>query len=378
MEELSLDNILDVEDLQLFGVDDTTQENDSNETENSTDTNEETTEVEEGPLFESESVGSEDTYEETEDNTTSNSGKNSPDNLYSSLASALKEEGVFPDLLDEDASSIKSAEDFVSIMEKQVQAKLEEKYRRIDNALNANVEVSELKKYQNVVDYLDSITEKHISDESEQGENLRKQLIYQDYINGGFSKERAEREVKKSLDAGTDIEDAKEALLSNKKYFEEKYDNFVNEAKAEQQKLVDARKKEAEDLKNSILNDDKVFGELDVDKKTRQKVFDNLSKPIYKDPSTGDYLTALQKYERENKIDFLKNLSLVFTLTDGFKNMDNLVKGKVNKEVKKSISSLEKLVNNSTRNVGGELKFVTSIKDDPNSYIGKGWGLDIQ
>ena len=166
-------------------------------------------------------------------------------------------------------------------------------------------------------------------------------------------------------------------MLSNKKYFEEKYDNFVNEAKAEQQKLVDARKKETEDLKNSILNDDKVFGELDVDKKTRQKVFDNLSKPIYKDPSTGDYLTALQKYERENKIDFLKNLSLVFTLTDGFKNMDNLVKGKVNKEVKKSISSLEKLVNNSTRNVGGELKFVTSIKDDPNSYIGKGWGLDI-
>jgi hypothetical protein len=377
MEELSLDNILDVEDLQLFGVDDTTQENDSSETENSTDTNEETTEVEEGPLFESESVGSEDTYEETEDNTTSNSGKNSPDNLYSSLASVLKEEGVFPDLLDEDASSIKSAEDFVSIMEKQVQAKLEEKYRRIDSALNANVEVSELKKYQNVVDYLDSITEKHISDESEQGENLRKQLIYQDYINGGFSKERAEREVKKSLDAGTDIEDAKEALLSNKKYFEEKYDNFVNEAKVEQQKLVDARKKETEDLKNSILNDDKVFGELDVDKKTRQKVFDNLSKPIYKDPSTGDYLTALQKYERENKIDFLKNLSLVFTLTDGFKNMDNLVKGKVNKEVKKSISSLEKLVNNSTRNVGGELKFVTSIKDDPNSYIGKGWGLDI-
>lgn len=377
MEELSLDNILDVEDLQLFGVDDTTQENDSSETENSTDTNEETTEVEEGPLFESESVGSEDTYEETEDNTTSNSGKNSPDNLYSSLASALKEEGVFPDLLDEDASSIKSAEDFVSIMEKQVQAKLEEKYRRIDSALNANVEVSELKKYQNVVDYLDSITEKHILDESEQGENLRKQLIYQDYINGGFSKERAEREVKKSLEAGTDIEDAKEALLSNKKYFEEKYDNFVNEAKAEQQKLVDARKKETEDLKNSILNDDKVFGELDVDKKTRQKVFDNLSKPIYKDPSTGDYLTALQKYERENKIDFLKNLSLVFTLTDGFKNMDNLVKGKVNKEVKKSISSLEKLVNNSTRNVGGELKFVTSIKDDPNSYIGKGWGLDI-
>lgn len=378
MEELSLDNILDVEDLQLFGED--TPENDSNETNDSTDTNtnEDTAEVEEGPLFESESVGSEDINEETEDSTTSvQGGNNSPNNLYSSLAAALIEEGVFSDLNNEDASGVKSAEDFVSIMEKQIQAKLDEKQRRIDAALNANIEPTEIKKYENVLNYLDSIKESHLLDESEQGENLRKQLIYQDYINGGFSKERAEREVKKSLDAGTDIEDAKEALLSNKKFFEEKYDKFISDAKAEEQKLVDARKKEAEDLKNSILNDDKVFGELVVDKKTRQKVFDNLSKPIYKDPTTGDYLTALQKYERENKVDFLKNLSLVFTLTDGFKNMDGLVKGKVTKEVKKSMSSLEKLINSSSRTSSGDLKFVTSVKEDPNSYIGKGWGLDI-
>jgi len=36
---------------------------------------------------------------------------------------------------------------------------------------------------------------------------------------------------------------------------------------------------------------------MELDKATRQKIYDNISKPIYKDPETGDYLTALEKYE---------------------------------------------------------------------------------
>lgn len=377
MGELSLDSILDVESFDLFGAE-SEEVVDTNNSENPDA--EETTETEEiGDLFtESESVSSNDNIEEKEENTVSEKSSDSPNsNFYSSLATALKEEGVFPDLEDSDAEGIQSPEDFVSVMDKQIQARLEAKYKRIDEALNANVEVSEIKKYENVLNYLDSIKESNLSDESEQGEALRKQLIYQDYINNGFSKERAERELKKSLNAGTDIEDAKEALQNNKKFFESQYDDFVKSAKEQEQSIIKQRQKEAEDLKKSILSDDKVFGELVVDKATRQKVFDNLSKPIYKDPNTGDYLTALQKYERENRTDFLKNLSLIFTLTDGFKNMDGLVKNKVKKEVKKEKSSLERLINNTTRSSSGDLKFVTSIKDDPDSYFAKGWSLDI-
>lgn len=376
MGELGLDNILDVDEFDLFSSD----PEEIVETDNPEEPDaEEPTETDEyGELFsQSESVSSEDKNEDTEENTKSDNGSDSPNtkNFYSSLATALKEEGVFPDLEDSDAEGIKSPEDFVSIMNKQIQAKLEAKQRRIDEALNANVEVSEIKKYENVLNYLENIKEEHLSDESEQGENLRKQLIYQDYINSGFSKERAEKELKKSLNAGTDIEDAREALANNKKYFESQYDQFVKEAKEQEENIVKQRQKEAEDLKKSILSDDKVFGELVVDKNTRQKVFDNLSKPIYKDPDSGQYLTAIQKYEKENRVDFLKNLSLVFTLTDGFKNMEGLVKNKVKKEIKKERSSLEKLINNTTRTNTGDLKFVTSIKDDPESY--SGWTLDI-
>ena len=217
------------------------------------------------------------------------------------------------------------------------------------------------------------------SDESEKGETLRKQLIYQDFINRGYSKERATREVQKSFNAGSDIDDAKEALQSNKDYFKESYDGLIKEAKDAEKKRQADMKKEAESLKKSILEDDKVFGDLVVDKTQRKKIFENISKPIYKDPETGEMLTAVQKYEQDNHVDFMKYVGLIYTLTDGFKNLDGLIKGKVNKEMKKGLKNLENTLNNSTRNHDGTLNFVTSRRsDDDESYFGKGgWVPDI-
>jgi hypothetical protein len=258
MEELSLDNIIDVGEVELFSPYEEPESkqntSDNSNTEDITETQEDI--IEEGDLFESESVGNEDIKEGDKENTSAEGNSSSPNNnLYSSFATALKEEGVFPDLSDEDASSIKDAEDFVKIMEKQVQAKFNERQRRIDEALNANIEPTEIKKYENVLNYLDSINDNILNEESEQGEQLRKQLIYQDYINSGFSKERAEKFVQKSIDAGTDIEDAKDALISNRKFFESQYNNLIKEAKDNEEKIINSRKQEAENLKKSILED---------------------------------------------------------------------------------------------------------------------------
>ena len=57
------------------------------------------------------------------------------------------------------------------------------------------VELTEVKKYENTLNFLDSIKKEDISDESDKGEKLRKDLIYQDFINRGYSAERAKREV---------------------------------------------------------------------------------------------------------------------------------------------------------------------------------------
>lgn len=386
-EELSLDNILGAEEIEnLFVEDEDTQdtppangEPPKKEEEPDNDKEETTEVVDVDNLFTDtpESVGSgKENTEEKEDTTPKGDGT-SPKNFYSSIAKALKEEGIFPDLDDEGLSKVKDPEDFRDLIDQQIKAGLDERQKRIDEALNAGVEPTEIRKYENTINFLGSIKEENISDEGDKGEKLRKDLIYQDFINRGYSKERAAREVQKSFNAGTDIDDAKEALKSNIDFFKDKYDELVNEAKSEAEQEERERKEQAEKLKSSILNDKDVFGDLSIDKSTRQKIYDNIAKPVYKDPETGEYFTAIQKYEMENRTDFLKNIGLLFTLTDGFKNLDGLVKGKVKKEVKKGLRELEHTLNNTARTSDGNLKFVSGVDEDPESFIGKGWNLDV-
>lgn len=374
MEDLSLDNILSEEEVvELF--DDGLQDTPPEEKETSDEKSEkETTEIDAENLFAdtSESVGSEEENEDKEDTNSTEEG--SSPKFYSSIAKAFAEEGIFPDLDDEEISNVSTPEDLRDLVEKQIKQSLDERQKRVDEALGVGVPPDTIRQYESALNYLDSISEDALSEESDKGEQLRKSLIYQDFINRGYSQERANREVQKSLNGGTDIDDAKEALISNKDFFKGEYNNLIKEAKEEEQKEVAARKKQAEDLKNSILSDKKVFGELEVDKSTRQRIYDNISKPIYKDPETGQVLTAIQKYEKENRTDFLKNLGLLFTLTDGFKNLDGLVKNKVKKEVKKGFKELENTINSTSRNPGGSLKYTSGVSDK-ESFI-KGWQFD--
>jgi hypothetical protein len=343
---------------------------------------EKTTEEEEinpDDLFDNpESVGSgKDNQEEEEDTQSEKDKGTSPKtNFYSSIASALKEEGIFPDLDDDTLNGIKTPEDFAEAVEKTVQARLDERQKRIDAALQADVEPDEVRRYEQTLANLDAIKEEYITDETEKGERLRKNLIYQDFRNRGYSEARAKREVEKSFNAGTDIEDAKEALESNREYFSNQYQDLIKEAQEEAKEEQRKIKEEAAQLKKSMLEDKEVFTGITLDKTTRQKAFENITKPVFK-TEDGEYLTAIQKYEMDNPVEFRKYLSVLFTMTDGFKNIDGLVKGKVKKEVKQSLRELEHKLSSTARNSSGNPRYVGGVEEDTESYIGKGWDLDV-
>lgn len=379
-ENLSLNNILGKEEIEgLFDDDSTDNENvtepDSSLEDlfdnNSNDDDDDDDELEEK---EKEVIDDKDKGGKGNTDIKSNNKSSPNQNFFSSVAIALRDEGIFPDLEDDDLNNIKSSDDLVREIENQIQGRLDYKQKRIDQALNANVEVSEIRKFENVLNYLDSISSDNIDDESDKGDKLRKELIYQDFINRGYSQERAKREVKKSIDAGTDIDDAREALQSNKDFFNEQYSELVKQSKNEENERIKQRRKEADDLQKSILEDKDVFGELVVDKKTRKKIFDNISKPVYKDPKTGELFTALQKYERENRVDFLKNLGLVFTLTNGFKNFNGLIKNKVKNEMKKGFRELENTLSNQYGDTSGNLQYISNISHSNDTDK---WNLDI-
>lgn len=376
MEELSLDNILSEDQIDGLFPDENTQDNpkeDEGSPEEKKPEEKETTEVNPDELFGGpESVGSEDkTGKEGTDSTKSNT---SPD-FYSSIATALVEDGIFQNLDNTELSKVKTAEDFAELVSTQIRSQFDERQRRVDEALNAGVEPTEIQKYESYLDTLDRISDENLSKEDEAGENLRRNIIYQDYINRGMSKDRALKYVERSFKAGTDLEDAKEALQSNKEFFKSQYDDLVKQAKEEEKKERENQKKQAEEFKTSILNEKKAFGEIELDQATRQRVYDSITKPIYTDPETGERLTAVQKYEAENRTEFMKNLGLVFVLTDGFKKLDGLVQGKVKKEVRKGLRELEHTISNTSRNSNGSLSFMSGVSD-PDSKSTK-WDLDI-
>lgn len=379
MEELDLNNILSPEEVETLFENEETQDTPPEPTEDDKK-NKETTEVhvDENDLFEPESVGSGKEDKQGKEDTSQDGTGTSPkkSNFYSSIASALKEEGIFPDLDDDTLNGIKTPEDFAEAVENTVQARLDERQKRIDAALQADVEPDEVRRYEQTLANLDAIKEEYITDETENGERLRKNLIYQDFKNRGYSEARAKREVEKSLNAGTDIEDAKEALESNREYFSTQYQDLIKEAQEEAKEGQRKIKEEAVQLKKSMLEDKEVFTGITLDKTTRQKAFENITKPIFK-TEDGEYLTAIQKYEMDNPVEFRKYLSVLFTMTDGFKNIDGLVKGKVKKEVKQSLRELEHKLSSTARNSTGNPRYVGGVEEDTESYIGKGWNLDV-
>lgn len=344
------------------------QEEPSGPEEKAEETKTETTEIDPDTLFEeqSESVGSdEEDVQGKKENTSATKSSTSPNNIFSSIATAMVDGGVTPDL---DASKVTDAESLRAELDKYVSGLLDERQRRIEEALNNGVEADTIKSYENTINQLNSISEDYIEDEN--NEEFRKRLIYQDFINKGYSKEEAEEEVEEILNAGTDIRKAKRALTNMKDFYRNQYQQIREEAKAQTAKEQEELKKNVENLKKEMLDNNTAFGDFEISKENRQKAFDAITKPVWKDPETGDYLTAIQKYERENRTDFMKKLGIVFALTDGFKSLDVMIKNKVNKAKNKAFADLETKLSNTRRDSYGNLEFASG-KEDPESFFSR-------
>ena len=375
MEELDLDNILSGDEISTLFEEPPKKEDKEEPKE---EKKEETTDFDEENPFgtsQKESVGSEDEDIQGKGDTDNNGVSSSPKNknFYSSITDALVVDGIFPDLDKETIQNVKTPEDFQKIIEEQINARFTEKEKRINDALNNKVEPSIIQQYESTLDYLDKINDDSLSAEDEEGENLRRQIIYNDYLNRGFSKTRAEKMVNDAINNGTDVDDAKDALQGIKDFYNNKYKEILDSAKENEKKLAEERTKQSENLKKSIMEDKNLYGDVDVDKATRTKIYDFITKPVYKD-SNGNYMTALQKYQSENTIEAMKNFAICYTLTNGFKDWSKLGSKQAKREVKKGLANLEKVINSTSRNNDGSLGFVSF---DESSYLGQGMQLDI-
>ena len=386
--DLGIENILDGDELSsaLFGDNENESQpnEDTGSEEQSNDEEKDTAEVDPDSLFDNdieengtpESVGSEEENNKgSKEDTNSQESGTSPD-FFSSIATAFAEEGIFPDLDEETINNIKDAQSFRDAIVEQMNAGLTEQQKRVIECLDNGVEPDQIRQHEQLISWLNG-QEKNIESEGDTGDDLRRRIIAQDYLNRGFKPERVQQMVDKIFESGTEIDEAKESLQSLKQYYVENYNKLREDAKKEARKEIEERNQKADKIKKSIMDGKtKFFGDIELSKDVRQSAYDAISKPIYKDPKTGETYTAVQKLELDNSEEFLAKLGLLYALTDGFTSINGLVDKKAKKEIKRGFSELERKINNTARNSFGNLDFTSGVSDD-NSYIGKGMKLDI-
>jgi len=291
------------------------------------------------------------------------------------FANALVEEGVFTSIKEEDIKEVNNSEKLIELVEKEISSRLTEKQRRIDEALSVDVPVDTVRQYEGVIEFLDTIEDATLLDEGEDGTKLRENLIMQDFLNKGFSKERAARETKKSFDTGSDIEDAKEALLSNKTFYKEKYTLTIKQ----KQDTINAEKtaevNKHKNIENKILKDKELLPGVEINEDTRKKIADNLYKPVFTD-AKGRKFSAIQKFQEENSEEFMTKLATIFTLTNGFKDFNKIVAPIVNKQTKKAINELEHSIRGANIPNNSGLQFFNQMSDENSNDTGT-FELDI-
>lgn len=351
----------------------------TSEKEEEIDNTEETKPAEE-QLDAPEKVGKEDEDEKKED-TAVHQDAVSPNALYSSIAAAMKDDGIFPDLTDDDVTGVKSADDFAELVEKVVNARvsseLNETQQRVNQALGLGISPDNVRVYESTLAELDAIDDESLSAEGEEADAQRKRLIFNDFLVKGYSEARARREVEKSFNAHSEIEDAKEALAALKKHYSDEYNAMLAEAMKNEAKAQEAQKKRLNDFKKMMLEEDVKIGEEVIDKRTMRKVYDAVMRPTYKDPETGRLLTQVQRFQKEKPLEFAKNLGLWYVLTEGGKNLGGLVKKQVAAEKNKSIKELERKITASAINPDGSIRFTGGTDSGSDPLLSDDWEVVV-
>lgn len=329
-----------------------------------------------------EEEGQDPTPEKVGEEENNDDGKNAIDpegdgaspNAYSSIAKALREDGILTGFDEKELEEVKTPEDFAELIDKFVESKVDEQTRRVTELMRNGVAPDEIQKYESNLAYLDSVTE-HIEDEGEEGDNLRRYILYNDFIRRGYSEDKARREVDKCFTAQTEIDDAKEALESLKTGIRREYEDIQNDSKAKAEEYRKAQKKQSEDFRKMVLEDEIRLGDTKIDKRTAQKIYDAVAKPVFKDPDTGKLLTEVQKFQKEHPLEFVKQLGMWFVLTDGGKNMDGFTKEKIRQEKYKGIKELERKINSSSLNADGSLRYASGRSGSGDTLLQGDWDV---
>ena len=258
----------------------------------------------------SEEVDEEDVEEEGSE------GSESSSNLYSSLAAFVHEQGLLPSL-DIDLKEIKSADDFASVFNKEldIQAEL-----RLNDYL-ANLDLNKIGVAKQEIKDLNTLNVDLLKNDID----LAKRIIYDDYLNQGLDEKKANRMLNRLIDLGDDaiLEDAEESLQSLKEF---KAREIERETQSYKERLEADKIQQAkldEQMKKTIYESKDLISGLKPNKALQDKVYKSINDIVGKSPD-GTFENKFMKERRENPLEFEIRMYHFYELTNGFKDLSKI------------------------------------------------------
>lgn len=297
------------------------------------------------------------------------------ENLFQAFAQALKGDGLFQSLDDDAVKGISDADSFREAIDNEVNSRLDDAVREVKEALEAGVQPNVIAQYQRTIQNLNAITDEQLNAETEQGANLRRTILRQDLLLRGYKPDKVDKQVERIMQSGTDIDDAADALEAVKEYYTNQYSKTVDEAKEAAAEEKRKAKQEADEFKKAVLEQEVLFDEIPVDKATRRKAFEAMTRCV-ETTEEGEQLTAVQKYADENPVKFRTILGIVYAMTDGFSKMGNLFKKSVDKKVNSNLREIERRLSSQPPQ-GGSFNLVEGERGQRSTSKYAGLRIDI-
>ena len=277
------------------------------------------------------------------------------DDIAKSIASAFAKDGILT-VDEEDLKNVKSFEDIGELIKKTIQknefSDLNDEAKAAIDAIRKGVPIEAVKATHNLETTLNNIKEDDFiesdtdtDEDAEQKKNLRANLIMRDLLNRNFSKEKAEKMLKRSIESGDDIDDAKEAHANLLEQVKLRKQEDLRIATERQQKIEENKKKVIEtiDTTKEIIPGVKLTDEV------KKFIKEGMTVPTGR-TKEGQLRTVVSDKKSEDPVGF--DTKLLYYIKLGLFDKEPDFSTLKNSKVTSAVAELEK----NLRNSGGSHK----------------------
>lgn len=284
-----------------------------------------------------------------EKDSNSSSPPNDTEQLYSSLAAEFKAKGVLSNL-DLEKDKISSMEDINKALEKEIESRLSEKQKQLEAAIKSGAPANEVSSQMESIEKLESITEDFLADNN--NEDLRRNVIAQDFINRGYNQDKALAMAQRSIDSGEDLDDAIAALEEIVKLEKGKLEEIVGKVKKQEEDGL-------RDVKKFIQDQDEIIPGIKLTTTQKEALFNQVTTDL------GEKDNAFIKAQKENPLEMRMKLEAMFFLTKGLTDFSIFGAAKESKITK----GIEDLLRGAKFTESGQIN--TDVKDNLSSFTVK-------